>query len=96
VSLPVLPPSFSAEGGYQLRTRLPRPGGRIDTPELNGFRYAGRLRFRPRASLQHEQAHQSTQVRLFLRSGDMHHVENVKAGQNGTATIREVIKCYSG
>ncbi len=43
MSLPDLPPSFSAEGGYQLRTRLPRPGGRIDTPELNGFRYAGRL-----------------------------------------------------
>jgi hypothetical protein len=67
-----VPPGFAAffqRRGYQLRTRLPCPGGRIDTPELNGFRYAGRLRFRPRASLQHEQAHQSTQVRLFLRSG---------------------------
>jgi hypothetical protein len=30
------------------------------------FRYRSRLRSRPRASLQDEQAHQSTQVRLFF------------------------------
>ena len=62
-----VPPGFAAffqRRGYQLRTRLPRLGGRIDTPELNGFRYAGRLWFRPRAIVTDRPAHQSTQVRL--------------------------------
>jgi hypothetical protein len=49
LSVPLGFAAFFQRRGYQLRTRLPRLGGRIDTPELNGFRYAGRLRSRPRA-----------------------------------------------